>query len=167
MPDIIDDPDVRQIFSSGPQPALKISQLGPADEALARTFFGSHANVFNSGFALAACLTDLANGVRAVDGFSAQAPIGWKKFIVFEMAKPLDQLHYEHRRETESLAYAEWMLSTIEDNRWHIDKNDDLTALNDRRQECMSMWAKGGMRRDPATGAYLAASPEHARRLAQ
>jgi hypothetical protein len=104
MPDIIDDSDVRQIFSNDPQPALRISQLGPADESLARAFFGSHANVFNSSFALEACLTDLVNGVRAVDGFSAEAPTGWRKFIVFEMAKPLDQLHYRHERETESLA---------------------------------------------------------------
>jgi hypothetical protein len=58
------------------------------------------------------------------------------------------------------------MLWTIEQNQWHVDERDELTALNDRRQECMGIWMRG-MRRDPTTGSFLSASPEHARRLAQ
>lgn len=167
MPSIYDDPDVARTYSTaGPDATLLISQLGPADAELARTFFDGQAACFNSRFALADCLASLSNGVRAVDGFSSAVPVGWKKNIVFEMTKPLDQLFYEHGQESGAQAFAEWMEQTIFLNGWHVDSHDDLTALGNRRQECMNIWMKVGMRRDPQTGKYLGPSLEPARRLA-
>lgn len=149
MPSIYDDPDVARTYSTnGPDAVLLISQLGAEDAELARTFFDGQAACYNSKFALADCLASLRYGVEAVDGFSAATPVGWKKNIVFEMTKPLDQLFYEHERRSEAQAFAEWMEQTIFQNGWHVDASDELTALGVRRQECTNIWMQVGMRRD-------------------
>lgn len=165
MPSIYDDPDVARTYSTnGPDAVLLISQLGAEDVELARTFFDGQAACYNSKFALADCLASLRYGVEAVDGFSAATPVGWKKNIVFEMTKPLDQLFYEHERRSEAQAFAEWMEQTIFQNGWHVDAADELTALGVRRQECTNIWMQVGMRRD-SNGKYLGPSLEHARRF--
>lgn len=174
MPSIYDDPDVDAIYSKEPVTsagqstrALLISQLNPTDAELARTYFTGHAAMYNAEFSLDSCVADLIAGVRTVDGFSGAAPAGWRKCIVFEMSKALDQLYYEHQRHDEAQAFAEWMAWTIEELGWPTDEGDQLTALGERHQECLSIWLTVGPRPDAETGEFLPPAPSHARRLVE
>ncbi|WP_375476031.1 hypothetical protein [uncultured Jatrophihabitans sp.] len=172
MADIYDDPDVDAIY--GRQPVtqdgqstrpLLISQLDARDADLARTYFTTHAGLYNAGFSPQACLGDLVAGVSVVDGFSGTTPDGWRKVIVFEMAKALDQLFYTHQQAAIAQAFAEWMAWTIEEHAWAIGEGANLTALGDRHQECLSIWMTVGPRRDSAAGVFLPPSPAEARRI--
>ena len=83
---IWDDPDVRAIFDfSGFQPRLKMSLLDDADQALVACFVSADLKSQDQS-PTSDFVESCTAGVAAFERISAQAPIGFKKFLANQVA---------------------------------------------------------------------------------
>ncbi len=160
---IWDDPDVRAIFDfSSFQPRINLSLLAGADEALMIGFVNADARAQDQSPAsdfVGACIA----GVAAFERLSSQAPIGFRKFLVHQVALNASMMWDRFSNANETRIFSDWAMATLSANLWNPDGG--ATPLGQRATWNMGVAAQsgGGIRTNPSTGRWEGPDGEEAR----
>lgn len=163
---IWDDPDVRAIFDFNDlQPRIDMSLIGEADQALIAGFVSADSRAQDQSPALdfvEACTA----GVTAFECISAQAPVGFKKFLVHQVGLNTSMMWDRFHNERETRVFADWVMATLSANGWNPDGG--ATPLGQRATWNMAVAAQsgGGVCRNPSTGQVQVPDGEEARMVA-
>lgn len=163
---IWEDPDVRVIFDyQSLQPLMKMSMLGEPDHALVIRFVNADSQAHDQAPAadfIAACIA----GVAAFENLSHEAPIGFRKFLVHQVALNTSIMWNRFGNGRETRVFADWVMATLSANGWNPDGG--TTPLGQRATWNMGVAAQsgGGVRRNPRTGRFETPDGQDARMVA-
>ena len=163
---IWDDPDVRAIFDFNDfQPRIDMTLIGDADQALIARFVSADSRAQDQSPAadfVEACTA----GVTAFECISEQAPIGFKKFLVHQVALNTSMMWDRFRNDRETRVFADWVMATLSAAGWNPDGG--ATPLGQRATWNMAVAAQsgGGVCRNPSTGRVRVPDGEEARMVA-
>ena len=162
------DKDVRAIYASKEGGGIELhrDQLSEAEQALFEGYLQAEGDIADDqdpARTIRACLA----GVAAFEGLSSDAPVGWRKLLVYGVSDLTYGLWEKYQAAPESGELARWILATIESNGWGPDGR--TTPLGQHYSYAMGVASESGFPFvviNPATRRAQAATGAAARRAA-
>jgi hypothetical protein len=167
---IWEDEDVEQtyVMGSNGEPQLLLRDLSGPDLALMTSFIEADEALVqrspsdpapSEAMWIRAC----ARGVAAFENMSPAAPVGWKKFVLYQVGEDASFLWRRYQTKYETSIFADWVMMTINGNGWGPDGN--RTPLGEQHSWSMALGAEsgGGVRPNPVTGKFEVPTGDAAR----
>ena len=166
---IWDDADVRTISTREDDcVSYSMDGLTNADKALVTRFLDIDQALGEDGPPNGQAVAEVCLlGVRTFEGLSSDAPVGWRKLVLYGVSDLTYGLWEQHKLNREAAILAHWVISTIEANHWGPDGR--TTVLGQHHSYMFAVGNGTGVgiiQIDPETGLASAPTGDDARQAA-